>query len=257
MLIDTHVHLNNPKLYEDLDYYVDKAKQNKVEYMFVVGYSHETNQRAIAIAERYDFIYAIVGYHPTEAKDITRKDFEVLENLLHHKKVIGIGETGLDFYWDKEFQNAQIEVFEKHIELSKKYQKPLVIHMRDATDKTYQVLKKHAPVKGVMHCYSGSSEMAPLFIDLGLHISLGGPVTFKNARVPKEVAKIVPLDYLLIETDAPYLAPHPFRGKQNDSSLLPYIAEAIASIKKVSFDTIAEKTSKNALRLFRLKEENL
>ncbi len=257
MLIDTHVHLNNPKLYDNVDYYIKKAQSKDVKIMIVIGYDHETNQRAITLAEKYDSIYAAVGYHPTEAKNITENDFKVLENLLQHPKVVGVGECGLDFYWDKEHEKTQIEVLEKHIQLSKTYQKPLIIHMRDATEKTYQTLKKHAPLEGIMHCYSGSAEMAPKFIALGLHISLGGPVTFKNAKVPKAVAKIVPLERLLIETDAPYLAPHPFRGKQNDSSLIPYIVESIASQKAVSFETVAQHTTKNALSLFKLKEENV
>ncbi len=257
MYVDTHVHLNNKKLFENLDHYVQKARDADVKYMVVIGYDHETNQRAIDIAERYAFIYASVGYHPTEAKNITDKDFDVLEKLLAHKKVVAVGECGLDFYWDKEHKEKQVEVLTKQILLAKKYQLPLAIHMRDATKQTYETLKSYAPLKGIMHCYSGSSEMASKFLELGLHISLGGPVTFKNAKTPKDVASIVPMNRLLIETDAPYLAPHPYRGKQNDSSLLPLIAQAIADLKQEPLETIAEETTKNALTLFSIKEDTL
>lgn len=254
MFIDTHVHLNNPKLYKELDHYIAKAKAENVNVMIVIGYDHETNQKAIEIAEKYPFIYASIGYHPTIAKDILEKDFTLLEKLLKHPKVVAIGECGLDFYWDKHHVNEQISVFNKQIELSKQYQLPIVIHMRDATEKTYLTLKDNTPDKGIMHCYSGSKEMAIKFIDLGLHISLGGPVTFLNAKTPKEVAEVVPLDNLLIETDAPYLAPHPYRGKQNDSSYLPLIAQAIADIKGIPIETVALKTTENAVKLFNLKE---
>ncbi len=255
MFIDTHVHLNNPKLYQKLDHYITKAFDQNVQALIVIGYDHETNQKALEIADKHDHIYASIGYHPTIAKDLTAADFELLERLLTHPKVVAIGECGLDFYWDKDHENEQIHVFKKHIELAQKRALPIVVHMRDATEKTYLTLKESAPLKGIMHCYSGSKEMADKFIALGLHISLGGPVTFKNAKTPKDVAKIVPLDKLLIETDAPYLAPHPYRGKQNDSSLLPLIAQAIAEIKQVSLETIANHTTANAIKLFNLKEE--
>ncbi|MCK5762273.1 MAG: TatD family hydrolase, partial [Candidatus Izimaplasma sp.] len=158
------------------------------------------------------------------------------------------------FYWDKEFINEQIDVFKRQIELSLELNMPLAIHMRDASEATYNVLSEYKGLKGIMHCYSGSAEMAPLFIDLGLHISLGGPVTFKNGHKPKEVAKIVPLDKLLIETDSPYLSPHPFRGKTNEPFRVKLVAEEIARLKEISYNEIAEATAKNAIRLFNLKE---
>jgi len=220
--------------------------------MIVIGFDDLTNQRALELSSQYDFIYASVGFHPTDAKNVTKDDLLHLETLLKADKVRAIGDCGLDFYWDKEHIEQQIAVFEHQIELSKKYDLPLVIHMRDAQEKTYEVLKPHAPLKGVMHCYSGSKEMAERFLSLGLHISLGGPVTFKNAKVPKEVAKIVPSDKLLIETDAPYLTPHPYRGKQNDSSFLPLIAKKIAELRDTSIDDIAQLTTNNAIKLFKL-----
>jgi TatD DNase family protein len=252
LYIDTHVHLNSDVLYENLDMYIKKAIDANVSNLVVIGFDHLTNQRAIEIAEKYPFVFASVGFHPTEAKNITQKDYDVLDKLLTHEKVVAIGECGLDFYWDKDHKKEQIEVFEAQILRSKKLNKPLSIHMRDASEKIYEVMEKHAPLKGVMHCFSGSKEMAQKFLDIGLHISLGGPVTFKNAKTPKEVASIVPLNRLLIETDAPYLAPHPYRGKQNDSSYLPLIAEAIAKIKDISLEEVATHTTNNAKELFNL-----
>lgn len=255
MYIDSHVHLNSNDLYENLDFYIEKAHKQHVSHMIVIGFDEETNKRAIEIAEKYPNIYATVGFHPTEAKLITMDHFATLQNYLNHNKVVGIGECGLDFHWDKDHESKQFEIFRTQIELAQNNDLPLIIHMRDATEKTFKLLEEYAPVKGIMHCYSGSAEMAERFLDLGLHISLGGPVTFKNAKAPKEVARIVPLDKLLIETDAPYLTPHPFRGKQNDSSYIPLIAKEIARIKSLPLQRIAQATTENALKLFNIEDD--
>ncbi|MFP4078207.1 MAG: TatD family hydrolase [Candidatus Izemoplasmataceae bacterium] len=253
MLIDTHVHLNNPALEEDLDYYVNKALEADVKKMMVIGFTPDTNKKAIRIAEKYPFISASIGLHPTIAKDVTAEMLDRLEALLMHPEVHAVGECGMDLYWDGTYKDRQIEIFEHQIRLSKSYDLPIVVHMRDADELTYEILRKHAPLKGVMHSFSGSAEMAQKFLDLGLHISLGGPVTFTNAKKPKEVAKGVPIEKLLLETDAPFLTPHPYRGKQNDSSFIPLIAKKIAELKGLSFDEVAQKTSENATRLFNLK----
>jgi TatD DNase family protein len=255
MYIDTHVHLNSDELYENLDFYIEKAHKQNVTHMIVIGFNEKTNKRAIEIAEKYPNIYATVGYHPTEAASVTKDDFDILNTYVKHDKVIGIGECGLDFYWDKDHEEEQLNVFKTQIELSKTYDLPLIIHMRDATEKTFKLLEEYAPIKGIMHCYSGSAEMAERFLNLGLHISLGGPVTFKNAKTPKDVARIVPLDKLLIETDAPYLTPHPYRGKQNDSSYIPLIAKEIARIKSLPLEKVAEETTNNAIKLFNIEDD--
>lgn len=254
MLIDTHVHLNSDTLYQDLENVINRALDNDVKEMIVVGFDTVTNARAIEIAEKYPFIYATVGLHPTEAKDVVEEDFILLREQLKHPKVVGVGECGLDFYWDKDHVEDQIDVFRKQIDLSKEYNKPLVIHMRDASEATYNVLKEYQDLKGVMHCYSGSAEMAPRFLELGMYISLGGPVTFKNGHKPKQVATTIDKDYLLVETDSPYLSPHPFRGKTNEPSRVKLVAEEIARLRNVSYEEIANLTTKNAKRLFNLKE---
>lgn len=254
MLVDTHVHLNSKKYKDNLELVIQRALDNDVETMIVVGYDKETNILAIELAEKYPFIYATVGYHPTDARHIVPSDYDLLIKQLKHERVVGIGECGLDFYWDKEFKEAQIEVFKRQIELSIQYKKPLIIHMREASEATYNVLSEYKSLKGIMHCYSGSPEMAVHFLDLGLHISLGGPVTFLNGRIPKKVAEMVPLDKILIETDAPYLSPHPFRGKTNEPARVKLVAEEIARIKKMSYEDLAKQTRDNAYKLFNIKE---
>lgn len=254
MLIDTHCHLNTSKFKDNLEEVIQRALNNDVKVMIVVGFDHETNRIAIELAERYHFIYATVGFHPTEAKCIKEDDFDKLIPLLNHNKVVGIGECGLDFYWDKDHIEEQIVVFKRQIELSLEYNLPLIIHMRDASEATYNVLSEYKKLKGIMHCYSGSKEMSELFINLGLHISLGGPVTFKNGHKPKSVAEVVPLDKLLVETDSPYLSPHPYRGKTNEPARVKLVAEEIARLKNMSYKDIAYQTSINAINLFDLKE---
>jgi len=254
MLVDTHVHLNSKKFNDNLEEVIQRALNNDVETMIVIGYDKDTNSKAIELAEKYPFIYATVGFHPTDAKYIKPYDYELLVKQLKHPKVVGIGECGLDFYWDKEYINEQIEVFKRQIELSLQYDLPLIIHMREASEATYNVLSEYKNLKGIMHCYSGSPEMANHFLELGLHISLGGPVTFLNGHTPKKVAKMVPLDKLLIETDAPYLSPHPFRGKTNEPARVKLVAEEIARIKEMPYIDLAKQTTNNAYKLFNIKE---
>ncbi len=255
MLVDTHVHLNSKKFDSNLEEVIQRALNNDVETMIVIGFDKETNARAIELAEEYPFIYATVGFHPTDAQHVKPNDYELLIKQLKHEKVVGVGECGLDFYWDKEFIDEQIEVFKRQIELSLEFNKPLIIHMRDASEATFNVLSGYSKLKGIMHCYSGSLEMANHFLDLGLHISLGGPVTFKNGHKPKEVAKMVPLDKILVETDAPYLSPHPFRGKTNEPARVKLVAEEIARLKNMSYEDLAIQTTKNAYKLFNIKEK--
>jgi TatD DNase family protein len=254
MLIDTHCHLNSDKFKDNVEEVINRALHNDVKIMIVVGYDHKTNARAIELAEQYSFIYATVGFHPTEAKDITDADFEILIPLLSHPKVVGIGECGMDLYWDKDHLEEQVHVFQRQIALSKEFDLPLIIHMRDASEATFNVLSDYSDLKGIMHCYSGSEEMSKMFIKLGLHISLGGPVTFKNGHKPKEVAKVVPLEKLLVETDSPYLSPHPFRGKTNEPAKVKLVAEEIARLREMTYQEIAKITTENAIKLFNLKE---
>jgi TatD DNase family protein len=252
MLFDTHAHLNAIQYNDDLQEVIDRALEEGVSNIVVVGFDRPTISRAIELAEQYPFIYAAVGWHPVDAIDMTEEDLQMIEQLAAHPKVVALGEMGLDYYWDKSPKEVQKEVFRKQIALAKKVKLPIIIHNREATADIIEILKEEnaAEVGGIMHCFTGSVEVAKQCIDMNFYISFGGPVTFKNAKKPKEVAKEIPLEHLLIETDCPYLTPHPFRGKRNEPSYVKYVAEAIAELKEVSFEEVAQKTSDNAKKLF-------
>lgn len=255
MLIDTHVHLNADQYWDnDLQEVIDRALAAKVERMVVIGFDEVTIKRAMQLIEDYDFIYAVIGWHPVDAIDCTDEHLQWIEELAAHPKVVGIGETGLDYYWDKSPKDVQQYWFRKQIQLSKKLQLPIIIHNRDATGDVVRILKEEdaKEVGGIMHCYGGSVETARDCINMNFMISLGGPVTFKNARQPKEVATEIPLEHLLIETDAPYLTPHPYRGKRNEPAYVALVAEEIARLKNISVEEVAAATTANALKFFKI-----
>lgn len=254
MLIDTHAHLNSEKFLGVVEETIAKAHEAGVEKIVVVGFDRETNRNAVKLAEQYENIFAVVGWHPVDAIDFTEEDLQEVEKLASHEKVVAIGETGLDYYWDKSPKEVQKEVFRKQIRLAKRHELPIVIHNRDATEDLIKILEEESAseVGGIMHCFSGSVETAKKCIDMNLHISFAGPVTFKNAKQPKEVALEVPLDKILIETDCPYLAPHPHRGKQNEPAYVSLIAEEIAVIKGVTYEEVAKATTENAIKLLKI-----
>lgn len=254
MFIDTHVHLNADQFQEDLQEVIERAYAAKVEKMVVVGFDRQTIERAMQLIDEYESLYAVIGWHPVDAIDCTEKELAWIEELTHHPKVVGIGETGLDYYWDKSPKEVQQELFRKQIRLAQKVNLPIVIHNRDATGDVVKILREENAhtVGGVMHCFSGSVETAWECIKMNFMISLGGPVTFKNARMPKKVATEIPLEHLLIETDAPYLAPHPHRGKRNEPSYVPLVAEEIARLKEISVEEVAKATTENAIKMFKL-----
>jgi TatD DNase family protein len=252
MLFDTHAHLNAEQYNEDLDEVIARAQKEGVTHMVVVGFDRPTIEKAMELAEGYDFIYACVGWHPVDAIDMTDEDLRWIEELSAHPKVVALGEMGLDYHWDKSPKEIQKEVFRKQIRLAKKVNLPIVIHNREATADIMEILREeHAEeVGGIMHCFSGSPEVAKECVKMNFYISLGGPVTFKNAKKPKEVAAEIPLEKLLIETDCPYLAPHPYRGQRNEPGYVKLVAEQIAEIKGIPFDEVAEVTSQNAKKVF-------
>ncbi|AIZ58815.1 MULTISPECIES: TatD family hydrolase [Bacillus] len=254
MLFDTHAHLNAEQYNEDLEQVIERAKSEKVEKIVVVGFDRPTITRAMELIEEYDFIYAAIGWHPVDAIDMTDEDLAWIKDLSQHEKVVAIGEMGLDYYWDKSPKDVQKEVFRRQIALAKEVNLPIVIHNRDATEDVVTILKEEgaAEVGGIMHCFTGSLETAKVCMDMNFYISFGGPVTFKNAKKPKEVVKEIPSDRLLIETDCPYLTPVPFRGKRNEPSYVKYIAEQIAELREISFEELAELTTKNAKKVFRI-----
>jgi TatD DNase family protein len=252
MFFNTHSHLNSEQLYENRDLYIKRALENDVNYIVVAGYDLSSSYLAVEIANEYPFIYATVGISPNDCLDTNDEDLKEIETLLQNPKVVALGEIGLDYYWDDVPERKQKEIFLKQIDIAKRYNKPIVIHARDAYEDTFQILKA-ANHYGIMHCYSGSAEMAKRYIEIGFKISLAGPVTFKNARVPKEVAKAIGIDHLLIETDCPYLTPHPFRGKLNEPANVVYIAQEIAKLKSMEIEDVARITTFNAKELFGIK----
>jgi TatD DNase family protein len=254
MFIDTHVHLNADQFEEDIEAVIQRALDAKLEKMVVVGFDRKTITKAMELAEQYPFVYAVVGWHPVDAIDCTEEDLEWIESLAAHPKVVGIGETGLDYYWDKSPKDVQQELFRKQVRLAQKVKLPVIIHNRDATADVVRILKEEEAeiTGGIMHCFGGSVETAKECIQMNFMISLGGPVTFKNARTPKEVATEIPLDHLLIETDAPYLAPHPNRGKRNEPAWVVLVAEEIARLKELPVEEVALQTTANALKIFKI-----
>lgn len=252
MFFNTHTHLNSEQLYEKRDEFIKNATDNGVKELVVAGYDLESSKKAVAIANEYSFIYATVGISPNDCLNTTDDDLCVIEELLMNPKTVALGEIGLDYYWDEVPRDKQKEVFMKQIEIAKKHIKPIVIHSRDAYEDTYDILKE-AKHFGIMHCYSGSLEMARRYIEIGFEISLAGPVTFKNAKVPKSVAQNIDINHLMIETDCPYLTPHPFRGKQNEPANVIYVAKEIANLKNMDIDDVGRITSFNAKKMFGIK----
>ncbi|RXJ00897.1 TatD family deoxyribonuclease [Anaerobacillus alkaliphilus] len=252
MLFDTHAHLNADQFEEDVEEVIKRAQAEGVTNIVVVGFDEKTIKGALQLAEDYEFIYAAVGWHPVDAIDMTEKHLAWLEELASHPKVVALGEMGLDYYWDKSPKEVQQEVFRKQIQLARKVKLPIIIHNRDAHEDIVKILKEeHAhEIGGIMHCFGSSLEIAKQCISMNFFISFGGPVTFKNAKRPKEVAKEIPLEWLLIETDCPYLAPHPYRGKRNEPSYVKLVAETIAELKEMTYDEVVQVTNDNAKRLF-------
>ncbi|MCD7036633.1 TatD family hydrolase [Metabacillus sp. GX 13764] len=252
MLFDTHAHLNDLQYEDDLLEVMNRAREEGVENIVVVGFDRPTIVKAMELTETYDFIYAAVGWHPVDAIDMTDDDLNWIKELASHPKVVALGEMGLDYHWDKSPKDVQKEVFKKQIALAKEVKLPIIIHNRDATQDVLDILQSEGAeeVGGIMHCFTGSVEVARQCIDMNFYISLGGPVTFKNAKKPKEVAAEIPLDKLLIETDCPYLAPHPLRGKRNEPSYIRYVAEEIANLRGMTADEVGSQTTENAKKFF-------
>lgn len=251
MLVDSHCHLDLPELAGNLPQLLETMQRNDIGCAVCIGVTLEDFPRILALAEAHPNILATVGVHP-ENTGVKEPTIDSLVELARHPRVVGIGETGLDYYWHKDAPEWQRERFCTHIRAARAAGKPLVVHNRDATADTLRVLTEEnaSDVGGVMHCFTETWDVAEQALDLGFYISISGIVTFKNALVVKEVARRVPLDRLLVETDAPYLAPVPFRGKINQPAYVRYVAEEIASLRGISYDAVAAATTENFFRLF-------
>lgn len=247
MIFDTHSHYTDEQFYDREELLIKLNKEKNVTEIITCGTDIKSSKECIELAEKFSFVYAAVGFHPEE---LTRVDIDIpaLKELIS-KKTVAIGEIGLDYYWNKDNKDKQKAGFIAQLGLAKELNLPVIVHDRDAHGDTLEILKQEKP-KGVLHCFSGSVEMAREIVNLGMYIGVGGVITFKNAKNLPEVIKEVPLDRILLETDAPYLAPEPMRGKRNDSSLIPYIAEKIGNIKGISKEEVLKITRENAYRLF-------
>lgn len=256
MIFDTHIHLNDEKLYENLDLYLKEAKEVGVSDFLCVGYDLESSKRAIEIANKYNNVYAAIGFIPTEWKKWTTSSIANLEELLKKSsKIVAIGEIGLDYYWEKEENVKKIQklMFISQIELANKYDLPISIHSRDSIQDTYDILKNYPCVnKGIMHCYSGSIEMSKEFIKLGYKIAFGGVLTFKNAIEIKRILKQTDLKNVVLETDAPYLSPVPHRGKVNEPKFILDTAKFAANLLKINLEEFANITYQNSLDILKL-----
>ena len=251
-IFDSHAHYTDKAFNEDREIMLGSLKESGVCGIINCGADIESSVSSVELASKYDYIYAACGIHPEEADKIPENYIDILRDLAKNEKCVAIGEIGLDYYWRQDTKDLQKELFEKQILLSKELDLPIIVHDREAHGDTMEILKKHRP-KGVLHCFSGSPETAAEVLKLGMYIGLGGALTFKNARKAVEVAQMLPLDRLLLETDCPYMAPVPMRGKRNNSGYIPFIAEKVAEIKGIDPQSVLDVTAENTKRLFNIK----
>lgn len=252
MIIDTHAHYDDKAFEEDREEVLASMAENRIHRIVNIGSSLGACKRTIALMKQYDFIYGALGIHPSDSGELTESDIEWLKSQCGLEKCVAVGEIGLDYYWDEPERDIQKKWFVRQLQLAKEVKLPVVIHSRDAAQDTVDIMQaEHAEeIGGVVHCYSYSRELAKTFLDMGFFFGVGGVVTFKNGKKLKEVVEYLPLDRIVVETDCPYLAPVPFRGKRNDSRNLPYVIEQIAEIKNISVEEVEEITCQNAYKVY-------
>ncbi|MCD5413445.1 MAG: TatD family hydrolase [Clostridiales bacterium] len=255
-IFDSHSHLDDPCFDNDRDEIVLRAKENGVKYILNPGATLASSVKAVEMARKYDIVYAAVGVHPHDVKDMDENTIGILRGLSESDKVVAYGEIGLDYYYNHSPKELQLKWFIRQIQLAKELKLPIIVHDREAHGEVFEILSKYKVWEDgcVMHCYSGSAELAKEYVKKGIYISLAGPVTFKNAKKTHEVAKEIPLEWLMAETDAPYLAPVPLRGKRNEPSYVKYIVDAIAKVKRIDFEKVSMQLAKNSLELFDLQK---
>ena len=254
MIFDTHAHYDDEAFDEDRDEVLTSLREWGVGTVVNVGASMEGSRRSVSLSEQYEFVYSAVGVHPDEVGELREEDMEWMREQLQKPKVVAVGEIGLDYYWDKEGHDLQKKWFLRQLELAKELKKPVIIHSREAAADTMELLKAnyHGEMPMVMHCYSYSMEMAREYRKMGLYLGIGGVLTFKNAKKLKEVVENIPLTSIVLETDCPYMAPEPNRGKRNNSAYIRYVAEKIAELKGITYEEVVEQTEKNAREMYRL-----
>ena len=250
-LIDTHCHITCDALYERIDEVLENAKQAGIGKMLIICTNFIEYERAEQLKEKEPERFDIaLGFHPNDLYAFQEADYERLEELLKQERLAAVGEIGLDYHWEDVLPQDQKIGFIRQIKLAQKYSRPILIHMREATKDTLDILKEEGPIKGIMHCYSGSKEVALELIKIGFYISFGGPLTFKNSRGAPATAEALPLDRLFVETDSPYLTPHPFRGKQNEPMYVRYTFDKLCEIKAMDKDLAAEQLCENYKEVF-------
>jgi len=253
MLFDTHAHMNDPVFDEDREEVLLSLKEKGVEFIMNVGCCRESSRDCVAMAEQYPFVYASVGTHPDAADEVNEEVLEEYRQLVAaHPKVRAIGEIGLDYYYETIPRQIQQKAFRMQMELARQLKMPVIVHERNAHDDGMRIAKEFKDVTGVFHCYSGSAEMARQLVDMGWYIGFTGVLTFKNARKAVETAQRIPLDRIVLETDCPFMAPEPFRGKRNDPGYLYRMAERLAEIRGITVEQVHAATMENAKRLYRL-----
>lgn len=253
ILVDTHAHLDFNDFAEDREEVISRARNNGIAYIVNVGSDLESSRNSVRLAEKYPFVYAAVGIHPHDADKLDDSVLEELEELASRKKVLAIGEIGLDYYYDNSPRDIQKEAFRKQAKLAEKVGLPFIIHSREADEDTLKILKdSYTGNSGILHCFGSDLKMARECLELGLYLAFGGVITFKNAEELRRVVKEIPLDRILVETDSPFLTPVPFRGRRNESDYVRYVAEKIAEIKGMSIEELAKITSANAVRVYNL-----
>ncbi len=255
MIFESHAHYDDDAFDEDRESLLACMPENGIEYVINVGASLKSTASTVELTQKYPFVYGAAGVHPSETAELNEENFVWLREQCKQSKIVAVGEIGLDYYWEEPEHEIQRIWFERQLDLAREVNKPLIIHSRDAAQETMEILlaKNAQEMGGVIHCYSYSAEMAKEYVKLGFYIGIGGVVTFKNGKKMKEVVEAIPIERILLETDSPYLAPEPNRGKRNSSLNLPYIAQKIAEIKNMSYDEVVEITNRNARELFRIK----
>ena len=254
-IFESHAHYEDKAFNEDREALLASLSENGIEYVVNVGSTIETCHRTVELVKQYDFMYGALGIHPSEIKEATEADLEWIEKEASlNPKIVAIGEIGLDYYWDKDNKDDQKRFFRLQTEIAKRLNKPLIIHSRDAAKDTYECMQDFGAKEcgGVVHCFSYPVEEAAKYLDMGFYIGIGGVVTFKNAAKLKEVSSYVPADRIVLETDCPYMAPEPYRGKRNSSLYIPHIAKVIADIKNMDYDELVAIANDNARRMFKM-----
>ncbi|MBQ2642613.1 MAG: TatD family hydrolase [Eubacterium sp.] len=251
MIFETHAHYDDDRYDEDRDEILSGMEANGVGYIVNIGSDMEANKITLELVDKYPFMYGALGVHPDEVYDLTDADYEWIESHINDNKIVAVGEIGLDYYREYD-KDAQFKALTRQLDIARRHNKPIVVHSRDAAQDTYEILKAEnaGELGGVVHCFSYPIEMAEKFVDMGFYIGIGGVITFKNSKKLQEVAEILPIEKIVLETDCPYLSPEPFRGERNDSTRIKYVAEKIAEIKNMDVSQVIDITEQNAKDMY-------